>query len=39
MAVAAAFWADGTRPPVFMSSSVDGADEGNRELFRRFYHF
>jgi len=38
MAVAAAFWADGTRPPVFMSSNVDGADEGNRELFRRFYH-
>lgn len=38
MAVAAAFLANGEQPPVFQSSNVDGADAGNRELFRRFYH-
>ena len=38
MAVAAAFLAGGTEPPVFMSSNVDGADGWNRELFRQFYH-
>lgn len=38
MAVAAAFLADGERPPVFLSSNIDGGDVVNRELFRRFYH-
>ncbi len=38
MAVAATFFSHGVEPPVFMSSNVDGADEWNRELFRRFYH-
>lgn len=38
MAVAAAFLADGEQPPVFLSSNVDGGDEVNRDLFRRFYH-
>lgn len=38
MAAAAAFLADGEQPPVFLSSNIDGGDEVNRDLFRRFYH-
>lgn len=38
IAVAAAFMADGVKPPVFLSSNVDAGDAWNRDLFRNYYH-